>query len=275
MLTMRLASQRKPDEPDHAGWRCNATDEERFRNCALAKRAGFPILVGAKKVEITTPCVIVGTGFSAKQLLPEIRQRYDAGEEIVAIKGAHDWLIDNGIIPHVAVAIDAQQRNAKCFRRPHKDVQYLCASQMHPETWLHLKGYDVIVWHAMISKAQLSMPEWANTFIVLSASTTGNSAILLMNALGRRNVHLYGLDSSIPAPHWWNRWLRPALKLDGTKVREGAEVYEVRVGDRRYWTTPEMSLQAQEYRLMRPYIKHMKVTAHGDGYYQAIVKGAA
>lgn len=252
-------------------WRCNVSDDERYRNARYAKQAGHPILVHAGNETHDFPCHVVGTGLSAVKALPELKERAKAGEQIIALKGAHDWLIKHGIVPAAAIAIDAQQARAKCFRNPQRGVVYLCASQMHPDTWEHLRKYRVVIWHALIDSTMPKRPEWQNDLIILAASTTGNSAILLLHALGRRNLHLWGIDSCIPEPSWWNRWVRPRLKLDGTRTREGGDVIEVEVGGKRFWTTTEMMVQAQEVSLMLPYIPGMKITAHGDGYFQEVI----
>jgi hypothetical protein len=60
-----------------------------------------------------------------------IKKMQAAGAPVVAIKGAHDWLIDNGVIPDYALAIDPQEHRI-AFYKPHKAVQYMIASQCHP-----------------------------------------------------------------------------------------------------------------------------------------------
>lgn len=277
---------------------CVATSEERYAHCeaakAAAKKHGYPVLAGPGKygpgshTVIKAPCVIVGSGPSAVPLLPEIRKRYERGEEIIAIKGAHDWLVKNGIVPKAAMAMDPQQSRAKCFRRLRSDVLYMCASQMHPDTWEHLKGRRVLVWHARIGVEQEKRSGWEpeNAYLVSCCLTTGHSAIALMYILGRRNFELYGFDSSIP-PVTTRRekllaWLKGrALKLDGARVPSD-RVFDVVVDGQVFQTTGEMAHQATE---LQPLLWQLvvngkagrwpspsiKVNAHGRGYYQALL----
>lgn len=255
---------------------CVLPSEERYAHCEAAMNAGLPVLVGPGRSIIESPCVLVGSGPSAIPLLPEIRQRYERGEEIIALKGAHDWLVRNGIIPRAAVALDPQQSRAKCFRRPQAKVLYLCASQMHPDTWGHLRGHKVLIWHSRISLNQERRPGWGRAFLVPCCSTTGNSAIYLLYLMGRRRFELYGFDSSLPP--LTSRWQRlvarvkgRALKLDGARVPPSKRVVEVVVGDRRFPTTAELVQQAQELAPLLQSLPDIKVNAHGHGYYQALL----
>lgn len=255
---------------------CVASNEERYTHCEIAMRAGFPVLVGGGKTLIDAPCVLVGSGPSAIPLLGEIRARYERGEEIIAIKGAHDWLIRNGIVPRAAIALDPQQSRAKCFKRLRQEVLYLCASQMHPDTWVHLRGRQVLVWHSRIAVGQEQRPGWANRYLVPCCSTTGNSAIVLMHILGRRNFHLYGYDSSLPpVDSAWARILARirgrTLKLDGARVPTGRGTLNVVVGNQRFETTAEMARQAEEIAPLLRLLPGIKVSAYGEGYYQALL----
>lgn len=255
---------------------CVADNSERYANCRIAMTSGYPTLTGTGFRIFQEPCILVGTGPSAIPLLEEIRGHQRSGRQIIAIKGAHDWLVRNGIVPKAAIALDPQRSRAKCFRNPVQGVLYMCASQMHPDTWEHLRGYQVLVWHSRIDDKQHELSEWRNRLIIDSASTTGNAAILLLHALGRRHFELYGFDSSIPdASGWWprikNKIFGRALKLDGTRVPRDKTVVEVTADGKTFSTTAEMILQAKEIYPMLRNLQAVKITAHGDGYYQAIL----
>lgn len=257
--------------------RCVAGNEERYANCEEAIEAGFPVISGLGNVLIIErPCVLVGSGHSALQHLEQIKSRYLIGDEIIAVKGAHDWLVKNGIIPRAAVAMDPQQSRAKCFKRLHRKVLYLCASQMHPDTWEHLRGYQVLVWHSRIESGQEKRPGWDKRVIFPCCVTSGHSAIALLYVLGRRNFELFGFDSSIPEATTWAQRIsarlrgRP-LKLDGARVPRGRDIAEVRVGEQRFFTTAEMAHQALELQPLLQQLPGVRVNAHGHGYYQALL----
>lgn len=249
---------------------CNTETDMRYMHCEIAKQYGHPILVGAGPHISTEPCHIVGSGLSAIKALPEIKAAYKRGEEIVALKGAHDWLIKNGVIPRAAIAMDAQQSRAKCFRRRQKDVLYLCASQMHPDTWEYMEGYKVLVWHARISTSQHLRADWSGDYIITVASCTGNSALILMYVMGRRNLHTWGLDSCVAQPRWWNRFVKPLMKLDGARVDRNMR--KVTIDGQFYWSTPELVMQVQEVKALCEMLEGATIQPHGDGYYQAVIR---
>lgn len=255
---------------------CAISNGQRFDHCDAARKVGLPELSGPGRNLIEAPCVLVGSGPSAIAMLPEIRARYDRGEEIIAIKGAHDWLVNAGIVPTAAIALDGQRSRAKCFGRPRADVLYLCASQMHPDTWRHLRGQRVLIWHSRISVDQHRRPGWENVYLVPCASHTGTSAILLMFVLGRRTFELYGFDSSIPEPvNRLQRLMAKArgrlLKLDGSRVGPQHRVMQVAVGEQRFTTTVELVQQAVELGPLLQALPGIKVNAHGRGYFQSLL----
>jgi hypothetical protein len=257
---------------------CVLDNRTRYEHCEIAMEAGFPILTGGNPRIIDNPTVIVGTGPSAIALLPEIRARYERGEEIIAIKGAHDWLIANGIIPRAAIAMDPQKARAKCFRKLQRKVLYLCASQMHPDTWEHMRGFQTLIWHTRIEADQeRTRPEWSGRFIVPCCTTTGNNSLILLHRLGRRNFHLYGFDSSIPEPRTLvERMLAKVrgrlIKLDGFRARRDKRITTVVVDGRSYQTTAELVQQAQEIYPLLKFLRDASVSAYGDGSYQAVLR---
>lgn len=266
---------------------CVIATDDRYANCEAALKSGFPVLVGRNNRIVEAPCVLVGSGPSAIPLLPEIRARYERGEEIIALKGAHDWLVKNGIVPKAAIAMDGQRSRAKCFKRRRKDVLYLCASQMHPDTWAHLKGCRVLVWHSRIDREQEKRKGWETAYLAPGCTTTGNSSLALLFILGRRNFELYGFDSSIPPVTSWRErfkaWLMGrSLKLDGARVPKHRQVFDVVVGGQTFQTTAELVHQAMELEpLLKALLKaaredhwplpRVRINAHGRGYYQALL----
>jgi hypothetical protein len=243
---------------------CVATSEERYAHCEAAIKSGFPVICGLGNIIITDrPCVIVGSGLSAVPLLEEIRERQAQGHEIVAIKGAHDWLIENGIIPRAAVAMDPQRARAKCFKRRTKGVMYLLASQMHPATWDYMRGYQALIWHSRIGVEQEKREGWADRVIFPCCTTSGHSAMALLYVLGRRNFELYGFDSSF-APG-------QPLKINVKRTPAEKATVAVCVGARQFLTTAAMASQAAEIQPLFQRLPEVKVTAHGDGYYQALL----
>lgn len=251
----------------------NVDTSKCYSNCAAAKRAGFPVLISSGGKTTEQPCLIVGTGFSVNEMLPEIKRHYEAGIEIIAVKGAHDWLIERGIIPRAAVAMDGQASRAKCFRNRRSDVLYLCASQMHPSTWKYMRGYRVLIWHSQIGVEQRTRPEWTDAFLIPSASDTGSSTILLMAALGRRIIHTFGIDACMPQPVGFMETVRPITKVDGSRGNFGHDVYRIAYQYHQYFVTPEMAAQATGAKAVCTILAQQQATlyAHGSSLFKECV----
>ena len=81
---------------------------------------------------------VIGSGPSVRTQIKKIKKLRDKGCMILAIKGAHDFLMENGIIPHAALAVDPQPHIVKCFSKKlpkTKEIRpsYLIASQCCPK----------------------------------------------------------------------------------------------------------------------------------------------
>lgn len=254
--------------------------EERYRQAEIAlqtaRRRAIPVLVGPGKYFIEAPCVIVASGFSARGLLPKIREHHLAGHDIIAVKGAHDWLIKNGIVPKAAVAIDPQRSRARCFRRRHPEVLYMLASQMHPDTWDWMRGYRVLIYNNRLGVSQERRPGWEREYLVEHASTTGISALILLAVMGRRNFELYGFDSSLPELSQYQRlWAKLRgwpIKVDGTRAPKRHNIFRAVVGQQMFWTTGELVQQVIDFQELLPQFNgEVKINAHGHGYLQAVL----
>jgi hypothetical protein len=85
-------------------------------DAAIAR--GFPQVKQAEPAH-TGSVLLVASAPSVKGQLEVIKKMKAAGSPIVAIKGAHDWLIAHGVIPDYALAIDPQEHRI-AFYKPHK-----------------------------------------------------------------------------------------------------------------------------------------------------------
>src|SRR3990167_6622545 len=91
--------------PLRIGGKCVNSDEELFGHIRLSLERHLP------EVERQEPAhdgaiAIVASGPRLKTQLETLREVRASGSPIVAVRGAHDWLIDNGITPDFAVTVD-------------------------------------------------------------------------------------------------------------------------------------------------------------------------
>ncbi len=234
----------------------NVSDEQVAANVAEALALGLPELQELPATR--SPLSIVGGGPSLRQTLPEIQARYANGQTIWALNGAHDWLIANGVIPEAAWLVDSRADNVRFFRKPDHRVLYYIASRCHPLVFRALKGYAVTLWHCF--NCATVLPPGAKTLIG-GGTTVGGKAMAAAFALGYRDMHLYGFDSSY-ADETHHAYPQP--------MNDGEEVIDVTVAGRTFKSTAWMLGQVKSFGLYAPMLAEegCEIHAHGDGLLQ-------
>jgi uncharacterized Rossmann fold enzyme len=149
---------------------------------------------------------IVGYGPSLHQTWMYLRTEQRAfGAVIVSVSGAHDFLIERGIIPDYHCDVDPREHKAFFTRNPHKDVTYWMASCVHPKVIDNLleKKMTVALWHLLNSDndLQIAAPDGPDpgSILICGGSGVGARAVNLFYALGYRTFSIYGMDSSFAA----------------------------------------------------------------------------
>lgn len=86
------------------------------------------------------PAIVVAAGPSLSESIPFIRE--SSGKAvIIAVDTSYKILIDNGIIPHFCVTVDAQLINARYFEGTRETETVLIADPMvHPSTFRFFRG---------------------------------------------------------------------------------------------------------------------------------------
>ncbi|HEU0118112.1 MAG TPA: 6-hydroxymethylpterin diphosphokinase MptE-like protein, partial [Alphaproteobacteria bacterium] len=191
---------------------------------------------------------LVGGGASRAACLEELRQRQQKGQEIWALDGAYQWLIENNITPNAQIMFTADQSNA-AFVPTRTDATLFYASQCHPDVFTKAANAasDIIIWYPMIDGIRNVLKDRKAVFIG-GGTTTGMIAISLAFTLGCRAIHLYGYDSSYP---------------DAT----GEDRMQVNVDGRSFTTSVRMAQQINEFKMLIGSLVQQKtgITLHGDG----------
>jgi uncharacterized Rossmann fold enzyme len=240
--------------------KCVAEDETLFANMDAAIARGYPQIKEAQPAK-NGAILLVASAPSVKGQLELIKKMKAAGSPIVAIKGAHDWLIDNGVIPDYALAIDPQEHRI-AFYKPQPNVHYMIASQCHPAMFDNLDGYQVTLWHPYVKKGQ-DRPK--NCMLIGGGTTSGLRAISLFYVLGYRQFELLGFDSCNDGE---------LLRVNGEGLKEGDKLIEVKIdpqGETFYCNTA-MALQAEHFQTYYDYLPDATFNGHGRGLIQAIIK---
>jgi 6-hydroxymethylpterin diphosphokinase MptE-like protein len=174
------------------------------------------------------------------------------------VKGAHDLLCEHDLIPDFYVALDPRDRR-NCIQRKNKKTLYLMASRNHPDSWQHLKGCNVILWHPWSSEKENEQLR-GRTFIG-GGTTSGLRALSLGYCMGYRKFILYGYDSCLAGDGKTKRFT-------GETVEEPIDVI---VDGRKFLANIAMAAQANEFQMIYKMIPDITIESRGDGLISAIL----
>lgn len=198
------------------------------------------------------------------RLLPQ------SGEDVFTVSGAHDFLIERGIIPTGHIECDPRPHKAEFTRRPDPRVTYYLSSTCHPAVFDNVPAEQVRLWHAWdgdeVEAAVLKL--WPNAFTLLGGSNVGLRAIAVGSALGYRKFSVYGMDCSLTdserhaGPH-------------GGKAQTAVKVRPM-LSEREFQTTRQMISGAREMVSLVASLKAVgfEFTVHGDSLLMEMLRCA-
>lgn len=112
--------------------------------------------------------------------------------EIWGINRAFHWLQHRGIKPTGFLGIDPEPILKDCIPSIPEDVTYYLAAQVHPCVFDYLKDRNVRLW--FMADSQVKLPR--DAYLIYGGSTCLGRSPNLAYALGYRDVHIFGGDSS-------------------------------------------------------------------------------
>lgn len=183
------------------------------------------------------PLVIVAGGPSLKERWFEIESH---GGDILALNNAYNFLLDKGIDPDYFMLLDARADNVDFLRSPCKKTRHYIAAQCHPCVFDALTGYDTRLFLTILPDtleltAHINKPKHR---IAGAVGTVGIKALPLAYALGYRELHLYGYDSS---------YRNSEHHAFVQKLNDTSKVIDVYLNGKRYVTTPTLAHQVSEF----------------------------
>jgi hypothetical protein len=202
---------------------------------------------------------IVGSGPSATDFVDMLKE-WDG--EIWGINRSFEWMRHRGIKPTGFLGIDPEWILKECIPNIPEDVTYYLAAQVHPCVFDHLKDRNVKLW--FMADNEVTLPWYA--YPIYGGSTCLSRAPNLAWALGYRDVHIFGGDSSYTHK----------THVHGGELPENCIVAEA-CGRKFHTCKPMMSQavefveQMAEWSLMTD---PLSVNIYGDGLMQSIVAEA-
>lgn len=150
--------------------------------------------IAAQYTATDEPIAVVCYGPSLSETWEQIRPF----KRIITCSGAHQFLVERGIVPTYHCEVDPRIHKMALMGDPHPDVEYLIASACHPDYLKRLVdgGYNVKLWHIYDGADEglrlLPHGEWALT----GGCSVGLRAMALARFLGYRRQHIFGMDGS-------------------------------------------------------------------------------
>jgi hypothetical protein len=165
---------------------CTSDAEQRCANLENALKYGFPVV--AKQAAHNRSLAIVGGGPSVADDLDVLR----TFDEIWCVNGSLDWLVSNGIVPTGYVIVDPEPIMAQYLQSPPKETTYYVGSICHPEVFKALADRNVVLWHPLMDDVPFPKGEGQ----IGGGPTILTRVPMLAFAMGHRDVHMFGADSS-------------------------------------------------------------------------------
>lgn len=230
--------------------------ERRLDNMRDAVKRGFPQLVQEFTQERSMAIVCYGPS------LQKMWHRLKGGrEDIFTVSGAHDFLIERGIVPKGHIEADPRPHKAFFTKTPHKDVAYYIASCCDESVFDNLQGFDVRLWHSWDSPEfeQAVLEVERDPMLIGGGSNAGLRAIAVGTVLGYKKFSIYGMDCSFTDE-------QHAGVHSGKKQR----VMDVRCGDRIFKSSPQMVSSCNEFMELLVHLNGSgcEFMVHGDGLLQ-------
>lgn len=234
------------------------TWDEVQENIKSSIQRGLPELTPAPLTHNGT-MVIVGSGPSVTKYAEQIKKDQDEGKTICAIKGAHDWLMENGITPDCFLSVEPRDRSNQ-IKHKNEHTVYMLASRVHPAVFDALKGCKVLLWHSWSAEKENDvMPK--GTMQIGGGTTSGLRAVNVGFVLGYRKFKFYGFDSC----------LSPDKKQKRFTGEKPGQIIDVIVGDKTFYCTGALAQQARDFQQIYD-IMDVNIESVGDGLISAIIE---
>lgn len=237
---------------------CNTLDEDLERNIRANTARDLRWL--AAKPEHKGVAVLVGGGPSLRDQVEEIRFLQQQGATVFAINAASAWLNARHIAVDYQVIADAKDETASLvdpLARAH-----LFASQVSTKTMEAAPA--PIVWHLAIDDVEEYFPPQRRVrggYALIGGGHTGNSALCVAYAMGFRDLHIFGYDSSHrdDESHAYRQ-----------SMNDFIPTVEVEWAGRSFTSSVAMKGQAEKFRLTAQALREAGVTlsVYGDGLLQ-------
>lgn len=226
--------------------------KERIRNMKYAFKLNIPRLNEMVMVQSDEIAIVAGG--------PSLNHTYKDVSKfkiIMSCGSAHDHILSLGIKPTYHIDCDPAKAHVQNLKRDNPDCTYLIASRCNRNLFDRLKNKKMRLWHMW--ESDLGRPAYKGEPAFICGATVVLAAIPVALALGFKNFHFFGFDSSFEDDKHHHAYPQD----------EFATMMTARVGDpktgRDFRTTATWIGQAQQFEEMRNNWGHLfNVNVYGD-----------
>lgn len=214
----------------------------------------------------TGKCAIVGASASLKDQLKEIRRiQQDKFGVVISINGAHQFLIENDIIPNIHVLFEADLKSVResLGGPPDNRVIYYTCSHLCSDIFDELKYYKKVIWHCFLELdgyVEFVSSLYPNQILVTGPYCSLFRTLTIGLILGFREIELFGCDASL---------INNLTHYEGYHNKADEPVIHVVAGtketNKQFLTTPFLSFQAETFLVFCRSNNGLKIKIHGNG----------
>ena len=154
------------------------------RHVIRALKLGLPVLLEQPP--------LVGLGMTLVANGPSARSAPLTADNSIAVNGALDLFVKQGIAPAFWISADPQALVADFLRDAPAETIYLVPSQAHPDVFRALRHHDVRLWHLADNEStDLFEPD---TERVMGGCSSTLRALSLFARLGVQHFNIWGWD---------------------------------------------------------------------------------
>lgn len=187
-------------------------------------------------------------------------------DEILTVSGAHDFLIERGIIPNFHAECDPREHKVFFVRNSRPEVAYYIASHCHPKMFESLRDRNVTLWHGYtdddLFNQVKAVAELDGSGLIAGGTNVGMRALILALALGYRHIELHGFDCSYEGQTVWA----------GPHSGEQHKIVKIECSGRIFSTSDVMMQSTDDFFNLLPSLAGCKIVIHGNGLLEERVK---
>lgn len=160
--------------------------------------------------------------------------------DIVSVSGAHDYLLERGVVPRFHIECDPRKHKSGMLTTPNDFTEYLMASCVHPDVFSNLTNKNITLWHLDNGRESFRIGRELepNALMIGGGGSVGLRALPVMMAKGYRRFIIHGMDCSYREDGSTHAGLHTGKKV---------QLIEVRCAGRKFVTSPVMLTYLKQF----------------------------